>query len=70
MSGDMTDTDSTLLLADPTHTTCLAAYLNAAMASDTMARIAYQITWGVEWAPIGNGAAIFDGASTVAGAVR
>ncbi len=52
------------------HTTVLAAYLNAAMANDAMARMAYALMYGAEWSPLGNGATINDGASTVAGTVR
>lgn len=65
----MSDIDTATLNANPDHTTVLAAYLNAAMANDVMARIAYQLTYGVEWAPLGNGVAINDGATTSANTV-
>lgn len=61
-----TDSDATVLAADPTVTTCLAAYLNAAMARDASARAAYAAQWGAEWSPLGNGHEINDGASSVA----
>lgn len=60
------DTDALTLAADPDATTCLAAYLNAAMARDASARAAYEAAWGVQWAPLGNGAEINDGASSTA----
>lgn len=62
----MADTDSMVLAGDPDVTTCLAAYLNAAMARDERARAAYAATWGAEWAPLGHGAEINDGASSTA----
>lgn len=62
----MSDTDSKVLSADPTVTTCLAAYINAAMEADVLARIEYLLTYGRTWAPLGNGASINDGASTTA----
>jgi len=66
----MADTDSQVLASDPTVTTCLAAYLNAAMARDASARAAYAAQWGAEWSPLGCGAEINDGASTSARTVR
>lgn len=51
-------------------TTTLAAYLNAAMARDPMARMAYAVMHGTEWSPLGNGAEINDGATATAGTVR
>lgn len=67
LSLDMT---AIALDADPTSTTHLAAYLNAAMRRDAAAREAYLATWGVEWSPLGDGSCIEDGASTLAGTVR
>ena len=51
----MRDIDSEVLAANPTATTCLAAYLNAAMAKDASARARYLAIYGVEWAPLGDG---------------
>ena len=51
-------------------TTTLAAYLNAAMERDASARAAYASIYGEAWAPLGCGASINDGASSVAGTVR
>lgn len=51
-------------------TTTLAAYLNAAMERDPMARMAYAVMYGAEWSPLGNGATVNDGASSTAGTVR
>lgn len=62
----MADTDSMVLAGDPEVTTCLAAYLNAAMARNASAREAYRAMWGAEWAPLGHGAEINDGASSMA----
>lgn len=59
-----------VLTADPSKTTKLAAYLNAAMAHDTSAQEAYARIYGAAWAPLGNGAAIRDDASTTATTVR
>ena len=64
------DSDATVLASDPTVTTTLAAYLNAAMARDASARDAYRALYGAEWSPLGNGTEINDGASSVAGTVR
>ena len=66
----MADTDSKVLAANPTVTTCLAANLNAAMARNPEARAAYAALWGVEWAPLGNGCEINDTASSTAVTVR
>lgn len=59
-----------VLANDPTVTTCLAAYLNAAMDRDSAAREAYERIYGSQWSALGNGAAINDGATAVAGTVR
>ena len=51
-------------------TTVLAAYLNAAMEADIMARMDYLLTYGIVWTPVGDGSSIHDGASTQAATVR
>ncbi len=51
-------------------TTVLAAYLNAAMASDAMARMEYAQLHGCEWNPLGDGTCIDDGATTTCATVR
>jgi hypothetical protein len=66
----MTDSDAALLASEPTITSVLAAKLNAAMDRDASAREAYARIYGCEWAPLGNGARINDGASAIASTVR
>lgn len=66
----LADTDSMVLASDANATTCLAAYLNAAMARDERARAAYAAQWGVQWTPLGNGHEINDGATASARTVR
>ena len=56
--------DAIALATDATVTTVLAAYLNAAMARDAMARKAYRAIYGAEWESLGNGTEIADGKST------
>ena len=69
MSRDMTDTDARILADDASHTTVLAAYLNAAMQSESN-RAAYAAQWGAEWSALGNGVSINDGASVTACTIR
>ena len=45
-------------------TTYLATYLNAAMSRDASARATYASIYGVEWAPLGDGTEISDGADS------
>lgn len=55
---------------DPRSMTELACYLNAAMARDAEARARYRAIWGMDWAPVGDGTEIHDGASARARTVR
>lgn len=47
-----------LLAAAPLTTSLLAQSLNAAMAASVEAQIAYLETYGVEWAPLGDGSEV------------
>ncbi len=62
----MSDADAMTLASDPTATTELAAYLNAAMARSPQARAAYAALYGAEWSSLGDGTEINDGATATA----
>ncbi len=62
----MSDADAMTLASDPTVTTFLAAYLNAAMARSPEARAAYAAIYGESWSSLGDGTEINDGASATA----
>lgn len=66
----MANVDSMVLAADPTVTTYLAAYLNAAMSRDASARDAYARIYGAEWSAIGDGTEINDTTSATSATVR
>lgn len=66
----MADVDTKILAKCPNYTTCLAAYLNSAMARSPENRARYAALYGYEWAPLGNGEEINDSPSTTAVTVR